>query len=578
MKSVSLADGIPANRLDGTFVPRVGDGIEVVRFTDELVLLDGWRIATVVGGVGALLWDCFDGVSSIDQIVSELTQTLVLDAAVVRGELMAFVERLGSLSVLEGVGPPDDVDHPILVETERPSRRIGDAIDDARVVGSDVVETSLRDVVAGDGNGHGAGGGVVVNWNPHCGYCASIVPVLAGCEAGLARRGVRLVFLASGSAEANHALCAAAGIEDAVVVRLADGEQHPFPGVGTPAAYHVDGDLCLVEEPVYGNVDVPALVARLAGVEMESLEGGSDGDVRYLLERGGRCAQLSGDALVDDWVTTRVYELGGFHVGLRCGTNATVAALDELFDNAIVDDPRAGHTFVVSLADEAHGGVAGSPMGPDAHARRGNPVNLLVQGPRAYVRSGSPGRVLRALLWHLHDGMVGFDARCGRLRVNATAALVDGSIVLLQPGLYNLAEALQPALAARGIALADVLYPEVDLERCEAVLVEPAVAYNRSALERWDRALDPAIELPPVEPGRYPLAGWGVMHPSEKAVTRFTPAQAAAATLSFVENTEDGAARIRELGELFERIEGFGLWYHSESGYMAALAEALRID
>ncbi len=83
-------------------------------------------------------------------------------------------------------------------------------------------------------------------------------------------------------------------------------------------------------------------------------------------------------------------------------------------------------------------------------------------------------------------------------------------------------------------------------------------------------------ELPPVEPGRYPLVGWAVLHPSDRAVTTFSPAEAAAATLSLVYETEDAPRRLAELGELFTRILGFGLWYQSESGLVDAAVRALR--
>ena len=49
------------------------------------------------------------------------------------------------------------------------------------------------------------------------------------------------------------------------------------------------------------------------------------------------------------------------------------------------------------------------------------------------------------------------------------------------------------------------------------------------------------------------------------------------ATLSHVQRTDDAPARIGQLGELFGRIPGYGLWYHSEADYVDALCEALGI-
>jgi hypothetical protein len=59
-------------------------------------------------------------------------------------------------------------------------------------------------------------------------------------------------------------------------------------------------------------------------------------------------------------------------------------------------------------------------------------------------------------------------------------------------------------------------------------------------------------------------------------VTPFSPAQAAAATLSLVYETDDAPRRLAELGELFTRIPGFGLWYQSENGLVDAAVRALR--
>ena len=178
-------------------------------------------------------------------------------------------------------------------------------------------------------------------------------------------------------------------------------------------------------------------------------------------------------------------------------------------------------------------------------------------------------------MWHLSSEMGAIDLAAGRLRVNATAATVGGRAVLLQPGLYVLAERLQPLLAAKGIALADVPFPEIDLETTELVIPEPAIPHEEQVLTALDAPIRSRGELPPVLPGRYPLAAWGVMRSADEPVTRLTPAQAAAATLSLVQDTDDAPSRLQQLGNLFERIEGFGLWYHSEAEYTSALTTAL---
>ena len=547
---------IPANRLGPEFVAQPMAGANLVPVGDEVILVDGWMSATVLNPAAAAIWASFDGRATLGQVIDELTDLTGADHPEVSDEVIGLARRVGALGLLAGVGPPDDVDIDIRFEKIPRYEQVGATLPPFHAVDLDDVELPSS-ALAGTET-------ILVNWNPHCGYCVSIAHVLAACQEGLDARGVKLVLLASGSAAANREMAHVAGLRHAEVVRPSSDGPHPLPGIGTPAAYHLDAELRLASAPAYGNVDVPALVARLAGVELDE-NSGATGDrpgdgVRYLLQPGGACAQGTGVEPVPHWVTTRVYRIGDFHVGLRCGTDETVGALDELFHHSAVQDPAAGHTFAVSLSGTG---------------------NLLVQGSRVFVRSGSPGRVLRALLARLHDGIVDFDPACGRIQVDATAALVGGRAVLLQPGLHVLAEKLEPLLAQRGIALADFPHPEIDLDTCEVVLPEPVIDHDPTVVttydDAYDAALDPRTELPAVRPGRYPLAAWAVMHPADAPVTRFTPAQAAVATLSHVQRTDDAAARIGQLGELFARMPGYGLWYHSEAGYVDALCEALEI-
>lgn len=553
---------IPANRVDRDLIATPTASAVAVPVGDELVLVDGWTSATVLNPAAATIWGSFDGTVSVGEVIAELTELTGAERSAVGAEVLGLARRVGALGLLEGVGPPDDLQMEVHVEEMRRFEEVGTSFPAFNALSLDDLATS-SDTLAGSET-------LLVNWNPHCGYCVSLSHLLAHCEPSLNARGVQLVLLASGSPEANREMVRAAGFRSATVLRLAASELHPLPGIGTPAAYHLDADLRLASPPAFGNVDVPRLTAQLAGVELPTAPAGSVGEVRYLLDHGGLCAQGTGIEPVQRWVATRVYRIGDFHVGLRCGTEATVEVLDSLFHYDTVDDPSAGHTFVVSLPESRSDGGSVSAHTADP--------NLLLQGSNVFVRSRSAGRVLRALLWHLHDGIVGFNPACGRLRVNATAAVVPGGMVLLQPGLHVLAEKLQELLARRGVGLAEVLFPEIDLATCEVVLPEPAIPYDAAVVESLDSAVDPHFELPPVRPGRYPLIGWSVMHAADSAVTRFTPAEAAVATLSYVLNTEDAAARVRQLGTLFSRIPGFGLWYQSEEDYADALCEALGLN
>ena len=540
-----------------------------------MILVDQWRTATVLNPVAATIWASFDGESPLAEIIDELAELTGTDHILVTNEVLSLVRNIGALGLIEGVGPPDDFNLDVRIEEIPRFEKIGSELPSFNAIdleGTEITSASL-----------GGSETILINWNPHCGYCASITHTLGACEADLHSRGTKLVLLASGSAEANHNLIRSAGLTHTKVLRLLDGQTNPFGGAGTPAAFHLDAKLSLASAPAYGNVDVPDLLERLAGIQLHDIDGtatiSADGSVRYLLQAGGACPSGTGVEHVPHWVTTRVYRLGDFHVGLRCGTDATVAALDALFQGSAIDDPAAGHTFVVSLAEPQHSSTASATADTGSGTVQ-NPIsaNLLVQGSNAFVRSGSPGRVLRGLVSRMHDEMSDFDTSTGRLQVYATAALISEGIVLLQPGLYVLGERLQPLLASRGIALADIPHPEIDLETFEVVLPEPSIAIDRNVLTRYDIAVDPELECPTVLPGRYPLIAWGVMHPSDTPVTRFSPAEAAVSTLSLVRHSTDAASRIAQLGKLFGQIPGFGIWYHSEEQFVRAVCKALGLD
>lgn len=557
----SGADPVPANRLDETFVAVPIPGVQAITIADQLILLDGWSTAVVLNESGALFWESFDGETPIGEVVAELGAALRIDPEVVRSEAMAFARHVGSLGLLDGVGPPDDVELPFLVEGVLSGRDLGDVIADVTGVDLDGNDVSLATGVDGET--------LLVNWSPHCGYCAAIGETLAAVGPHLESKGIGFVFLATGTVDANRAVAERFGLSPRFVV-LDGGVPHPLPGCGTPAAFHVDVDRRIVADPAYGSVAVPELASRLAGVSLDSAIRAGAVEVpegtRYLLERGGACAQDAGARRDVEWAGTGVFRLGDFHVGIRADSDETLATLDDLLLGAAVDDPRAGHSFSVALPG-LDGGTRSSSGG----------LNLFYEGGQLKVRSRSVARVLRALLWHLDEGTLDHEVPAGTVRTRATAAIIDGRAVLLQPGLYVL-DRLQAFAARRGIAFADVAFPEIDLDTVELVIGEPQVAHDSGVLARWDTPMGSSSELPPVLPGRYPLLAWGVMHPADSAVTRFTRAEAAAATLSFVLDTDDAPARLGQLGDLFAQIDGFGLWYHSEAGYVDALCEALGLD
>lgn len=534
--------------------------VVAVEVGDETVLIDRWNSATVVDRFGRWIWDCLDGESTLRELIDDAAETLGETHQTTRLSVHQFIRMTGQVGLLEGVGPPDDVDPPVRLEPlQLPVR--GDAVNDVVAGCLDGVRRSLSqwrgvDVLA-------------VNWSPHCGYCASIAERMAAVQPHLDTAGIQLVLISTADAAANRPLLERAGLR-APMLLVPAGVVGPFFGFGTPAAFHLGPDMTLEAAPVEGSTEVLSLAGRLADVDPEALPGMASDEVpagtRYLLATGGACAPATGSEPRTVWSGTRAYRINEFHVGIGHDSDATAQTLDALFLGHTVDDRRAGHSFSVALPMTA----------ANTHSTTGvRDLNLLVRWGRVMVRSRSAERVLRALLWHLSSEMGAIDVTSGRLRVSATAATVGGQAVLLQPGLHAMAERLQPLLAFEGITLADIPFPEIDLETTELVIPEPEIPHSAEVLAAVNAPITSRSELPPVRPGRYPLAAWGVMHQADQPVTGLSRAQAAAATLSFVQSTDDPPARLTQLGDLFDRIEGFGLWYYSEAEYASALTAVL---
>lgn len=542
--------------------PRPVEGLVTVPLGGEAVVLDGWREAAVLSPAGVQVWNRLDGTATLASIAETLAETFDVDFEIVLTDVVGLTRQLADLGLIEGVDPDDRPVPDITLVPAHVTSEAGERIDDL-----DVVDVSGNRTWLLPTSGHQC---ILVNWSPHCGYCTSILARLARLDGPLADAGVPLVLFAYGSAEASGTLAELTGWHPRVLLKPPH-ELGPFVGHGTPAAFHLDGNGTLLSPAARGADEVLRLAATLAGVDFgdEEKEPPS-GAARYLLDRGGSCGPGSGSEPIARWAGTRVYRIGGYHVGLRYASTATARVLDELLIHETVDDPNAGHVFTVALGVES-----------DAVADREGPAaeSQLVLGSQLLVRSRFPERVVRALLWRLDDQIDMSDLPNGHVRVTATAVLTPVGAVLLQPGLYGLEERLQPAFARHGIAFVDVVNPEIDLVTAELVVPEPGISHDINVIEKLRSAGahgqgEPEPE--PVRPGRYPLVGWGTIHEAEVAVTPFSPAQAAAAVLSFVLDTDDQVKRVRELGELFfERISGFGLWYHSESQLADAVAEAV---
>lgn len=577
---------IDAATIDEAYCPVPRSNIHAVDVGDETVLIDGWDQAVVLNPAGAMIWDRLDSATTISALAAELARDADVDADEVARDVVRFVERLGANGLLEGYAITRTDDESDVVLVPMAATRHGSVVANVEGINHHRQPQSLIDP---DG-GHR----VAVKWNPNCGYCAAIAKVLHDLRAPLASNGIDLVLVVAAEIDPDHlgqTIPTRSSGSDLPTL-LVTSDSDPFPGVGTPSAYHIDGEGIVVSPTAHGADEVPELLAQLAGITLDSHTDDDGNTVRYLRRRGGMCA-TDLPAAAGRWEASRVYRIGDYHVGVRVDSEQTGAILDLVFPGVRVDDDRAGFTYLLSLPGAAGWSPAGSAAeaGPDGamSADEAGGLTNTAGGARALntfvatgsvstLRSRNPRRVVEAFLNHLDDEIGTRELAIGSVRVMARALVIDGTAMVFPWSIDAFAPRLQAELARRGAAMVDVPRPIIDL--CDGALVvpspeithDPAVVY---ALGECVKAS--LLELPPVPPGRYPLRTWYVLRQGSNGVTALTPAEAAAATVSFVADTDDPAMRVKQLGDLFSQgpTAGLGLWYHSEPSFFEALGEAL---
>jgi thiol-disulfide isomerase/thioredoxin len=560
--------------IDLSFVARVVPDLEVATVGDERIVLGGATQLVVLNPTAALILQFLDGEASLEELVDDFTDVLELDRSVVEDDVLAFVRDLGANGLLDGVELPKPELPEGFAEWEPPAPlEVGDELDDFTLPDLDGEERSLSEF-------RGART-LLVNWSPTCGFCVMIAEELAALEPLLAEHDVQVLLVTSGDAEANRAVHDQHGLAAPTLLR-GDSGIDPFRGTGTPAAYLVAADGTLAEPMVVGANQVPVLARDLAGVDPATPYGDASGvvtaddaratddeladdEVRgaYLPAPGAMCGPGGGGASSStDWQGTRVYALGGYHVGLRYDDDETAEQLDRLFPGARVNDRRAPDNYSVALA--------GTPTTKGAGAARS--LKLLVHGSTQLVRSRSGGRVLAALLQHLSADLEPADPTL--LQVNATAAVRDGEALLLPPGLGHLAKQLQPRLAKLGIVTVDTPRTLLDLRTRELVVPAPVVAHDASVIDEADAVAQLGNELPWVRPGRYPIRTWFLTRSPEHRGP-LTPGVAVAAAIPLLHDLDDLRAQVERVAELFTTVAPYGLWYANPNELVEQLSAAL---
>lgn len=530
-------------QIDPSFVARPAVHVEQFDVGGEVVLVNGWRTATALNPSAAALWRRFSGHVSLSQIADSLSEAENCDRGLVLADTLNLARQLGALGLLA------HVEAEVVVPLEPdPTRRIGDRVGDfsATMLSGDLAR--LSDVARERT--------ILVAWNPYCGYCSSIAATVGRIARALDDSETALVLLALGDARANEMLAQKSGI-NAPILMWPEGAD-PFLGAGTPSALLLDDQLS-VKQMAWGNRDVPALLADAAGVDARGPDT-PEHEARYLLEDDGLCA-AEVETLALGTVDSTVFQVGEYHVGFRGRTERTNHVLYDLFRGQQVADDRAGFSYNIQIG----GDVSEQPRGA-------RPLSFVTVPGRPAVRSQSPARVVRALLWDMQDRMGGTDRSPAHVRVSAVALVSSGGALLLPRNIHGFGQRLVRRLDRIGLHIADVPHPEIDLERAEVVLPELTIDHDAKVLADLEEL---SGNTPSITPGRYPLFAWGSLFPGEALVNELSVAQAAAANVSLLVDERSPCDGIAQLAGLFTRIQGFGYWYHSEREFIESIEEAL---
>jgi peroxiredoxin len=241
--------------IDGSFVPCARADVASVLVGGEVAL---GRIApgTSYLQTGALnrsasvIWQCFDGDASIEEIARDIADVYGADLAAVTADVRTVACDVGAAGFLAGVAA--DVD----LSSEPEGLAVGSPIPAFRATSDDGRPWSSDELTARSS--------VIVNWSATCEHCARITDDLAALAPRLVNAGVELVLLATGGLAANRKLLDRSGLACRLVLQD-DDRAEAFDGLGTPVAYLVDATARVAAPIALGADEVVALVERIAG-------------------------------------------------------------------------------------------------------------------------------------------------------------------------------------------------------------------------------------------------------------------------------------------------------------------------
>jgi hypothetical protein len=566
--SQSLPSVAP-DEIEAGFAPYPRDSVVSTRLDDDLLIVDAstGRIH-VLNSTAALVWECFDGDVTLDELAADLAEAFHTPLEAVRADTVEMTRELGRLGLLAGVSPPLLEGSPMAGLFE-----VGDEVNTFQVIASDGSHVQLPRP--------GGEGALLVNWSPFCGYCAKIGADLARCRPALEERGIALVLLTVGKADDNDLTLAPHGLSDAAFYRRepddsdAGAPRDPFGSLGTPVAYLLDSESRVREPLAYGSVEVLALARGTAGLPPVPLDeeagsaGSGGGDEssgaprKSLPAAGGVCGPTAGQTgkKPRQWAVTSPYAIGEFNVGIRADSLGTDDLLARAFGSyRLTDSTPAPDNFSVVLGENSGTGTKA--------------LSLLLAADTTVLRSRSPGRILRALSARLSALFEG-DSE-GLLRTTNVAVLVGDQAVLLPPMALYWMDYLQARLALLGVRLSDEPHALVDPDKCELVIPEPRIEIAPEVLAKLGTPSPSRTELPPLEPGRYPLGVWTFDEEPSRYSATPTRANAVAGVLPAVTGSPELLGElIAAVGRILEKARAVPLQSTSQQELMRSIEDRL---
>jgi peroxiredoxin len=247
---------IAPESIEGRFVPTARPGIGAVRVGHEVVL---GRIAEGTSQVqtaalnesGALVWQCFDGSGTIDEIAADIAAVFGAEVAEVRADVVALARAVGGAGFLVGV-------HEAVIEIGDDHLAIAPGLPFPELPADDENGTPFS-IARLRGRRT-----LLVSWSATCNYCETIAGDLAGLVPALADAGVDVVLAAIGGADANRRRLDRVDFGGRLLLLRRAQAAPGLDGLGTPVAYVIDADGDVAEAAAFGATDVVALARRIA--------------------------------------------------------------------------------------------------------------------------------------------------------------------------------------------------------------------------------------------------------------------------------------------------------------------------